>query len=60
MCCSFAVASPVFEVVHYCQELLIVDFEVDFHWLELSGVERHWVQAILVVPLGQDCPNCKI
>ena len=37
-----------------------MDIIVDFRWLELPGVERHRVQAILVVPLGQDCPNREI
>jgi len=37
--CSFAVPAPVFEGVDDCQKFLVVDFVVDFRWLELSGVE---------------------
>ena len=37
--CSFAISSPVFERVNYCQDFLIVDFVVDFRGLEFSGVE---------------------
>jgi len=40
---SFAIAPPVFEGVDDGQEFLIVDLVVDFHWLELSGMEGYWV-----------------
>ena len=49
--CPFTVSPPVLEGVHYCQEFFVVDLVIDFHGLKLSGVERHWVQAVFVVPL---------
>jgi len=47
----FAVASPVFEGVVYCQDFLVVDFLVDLHMLELSGMECHWVKTVFLVSL---------
>ena len=43
MDCSLAVPMPVFERVDDGQEFLIMDFVVDFHGLELSGVKRYGV-----------------
>ena len=38
-----AVPSPVFESLYHCQKFFVVDFVVDLCWLELSGVEHHWM-----------------
>ena len=40
---TLAVPSPVFESVYHCQKFFVVDFVVDLCWLELSGVEHHWM-----------------
>jgi len=41
--CSFAVPAPVFEGIDDRQKFLVVDFVVDFRWLELPGVESNRV-----------------
>jgi len=58
--CPFAIVPPMFEGVDDCQEFLVVDFVVDFRWLELSGIEGHWMQSSLVVPLREYRSNGKV
>jgi len=48
----FRVPLPVFEGIHYCEELLVVDFVVYFRGLEYSGVEGYWVKPSFIVSLG--------
>ena len=56
----FAIASPVLKGVDDCQEFLVVDFVIYFRWLELPGMEGHWVQSSLAVSLREYCSNGKI
>jgi len=49
--CPFAVPSPVFKGINYCEKFFVVDFVVDFRGLELPGVKGYRVEASFLVPL---------
>ena len=57
---SFTVSAPVLECIDDGQEFLIVNIIVDFRRLELSGMERYWVQSVFFVSLGQDGSYCEV
>jgi len=57
---AFAVSSPVFEGVDDREKFLVVDFVVDFHGGELPRMEGDWVQAVLLVSLGEDCSEGEV
>ena len=58
--CPFTVSAPVLKCVDDGQKFLVVDIIVDLRRLELSGVERHWVQLVFFVSLGQDSSYCEV
>ena len=46
--------SHVTEGLHDSEELLVVDFVVDFRWRELAGEEGDWVEETVRVGLMKD------
>ena len=53
-------SSHVAEGLHDSEELLVVDFVVDFRWRELAGEEGDWVEEAVGVGLMKDACNCKV